>query len=269
MSGAIKVSGATFLHLCYHPTIHESQPVEHLGVKPWAIGRSYEFGKTANPHKKFIDSRLFGIKNPHTGNIHFLNHLIQEIYSFGKTGQKDSVISTFYHYDPLIAFHEANVLIYELLYIIREQIFEEVRRERFPSLPSRETCLFALNDSEKDLDYWINNLLGGRAAAEGKESFPVTLVKIRFTGKVFKTNRLTGVFLPLVSAGPDYWREQAGKYWSGSVPDSPDAEEVLLGEGVGVVESISPIEWRVDPVQFSTARKAELVQTTLVPAAGG
>ncbi|NLG85169.1 MAG: DUF2441 domain-containing protein, partial [Firmicutes bacterium] len=224
MSTTAKVSGATFYHIWRNP----DETISHLGKGRWEPGRSYEFGKEKNPQAKYFDATSYVVKNPNGNEAVFMNQALQAMEMLMERRCVDQKLVSFYHYNPFLALHEANYLIYHLLYIIRELIFEEVRKEKFPHLPSRSKCLFVINNNPKEVAWWGHHLLVVDRLAQGRETFPAALIEFSLTGRVFKTNRITGVFTPLVSAAPAYWREQAVKYWSGSVEDSPDAEEVLF-----------------------------------------
>lgn len=113
---------------------------------------------------------------------------------------------------------------------VRELIFEEVRKEFFPSFPSRTRCLWVTPDkldNREILEYWWNEL-----KVEGCEQ---VLLKLNLNGKLFAANQQHLVIDQTFSF--DFMRQKAFKYWSGSSGNS-EAEIEVLFEGFASVVSV-------------------------------
>lgn len=110
---------------------------------------------------------------------------------------------------------------------VRELLFEEMRKDFFPSLPSRTRCLWVMPDNKETIQYWSNEL-----NVEGLEH---KLVKLSLTGKLFKANQQHLEINHIISF--DEMRQKAFKYWSGSSGQS-EAETEYLFEGFATVLSV-------------------------------
>ncbi|MFZ5968398.1 MAG: DUF2441 domain-containing protein [Bacillota bacterium] len=98
---------------------------------------------------------------------------------------------------------------------IRETIFEEVRMNYFPQLPSRKTCIWVCE--KESIPYWWN-IIGGQ-----KKIF-----KLQLTGVLHKADQkyLINDTLP-----HNEIRAHAFNYWTGA-DGSNSIEEELLFEGI-------------------------------------
>lgn len=111
--------------------------------------------------------------------------------------------------------------------IVRELIFEEVRKEFFPSHPSRQRCLWVIKaDDEGSLNYWQNTLGRGHR-----------ILKLQLTGKIHRANQ---EYLSTTTECFNKIRQRAFHYWTGTSGQRPEEEEILF-EGfatvLGVLES--------------------------------
>ena len=244
------VSGERFLHINRSP----EEELPRCGKGQWIPGKSYTFGGQKNPRMRLYDNMSWGVQFPDGQGgekFCFTDQLVLEMLKYLKTGIKHPNLAQVFHYDLEKTLKKAHETMYHLNSILREYIFEEVRRERFPNYPSRSNCLYLFNDGKPDLAYWIQGLM--------IQNFPpvlsAELVVFSLRGKIFATNRITGVFLPLVTASPVWWRAKALEYWGGSVEDSPDAEEILF-EGEATVESVIPIERGGDVILLPETKNA-------------
>lgn len=111
--------------------------------------------------------------------------------------------------------------------IIREMVFEEVRKEHFPTLPSRKKCLWVIPNEIKRINYWWDRL----PRDDNEER---VLLKLRLTGNIHKCNQS---FITLDYASVLDKKELALNYWSG-VPGNSDIENEYLFEGTVTVEEI-------------------------------
>jgi hypothetical protein len=104
----------------------------------------------------------------------------------------------------------------------RETIFEEVRVNHFPNLPSRSTCLWVIPHNQQAIDYWEAALTQG-----GESQF----VKLKLTGIIHKTNQ---PYLQINRNSMDYNRKSALEYWNG-ISGSGSIEDEYLFQGIAEV----------------------------------
>jgi hypothetical protein len=107
--------------------------------------------------------------------------------------------------------------------LIRELIFEEVRKEYFPTFPSRTRCLWVVPEEEGLIDYWRNQL--------DVDEYEYKILKLSLTGKIFKANQ---GHLEVGNFPLDTWRQKAFRYWAGASGENPLENEVLF-EGFATV----------------------------------
>ncbi|MCM3736247.1 DUF2441 domain-containing protein [Bacillus cytotoxicus] len=97
----------------------------------------------------------------------------------------------------------------------RESTFEEVRREYFPCLPSRQKCLYVT--SQDNLKYWL-------------ETFKHTeyqVVEVQITGNLFECDA------SLIEGNPiaiSKVRDNAMRYWQGEIVNSSKIEYLATGD---------------------------------------
>lgn len=119
---------------------------------------------------------------------------------------------------------------------MRELIFEDVRRELFPELPSRRTCLWVIDDNKDDITYWINGLEHDQQ--EGLNDS--VMVKLLLSGKVFKGE---GEYLKPRSYGLAEWRQQAINFWTQTRPvqSAGGSRPEIMFEGTARVLDLVPL----------------------------
>lgn len=109
--------------------------------------------------------------------------------------------------------------------VIRELIFEEVRKEFFPSHPSRQRCLWVINaENDNSLNYWINTL--GTADK---------ILRVKLTGKIHVANQ---EFLNLTTENLNKIRQNSFHYWTGTSGVRLEEEEILFEGFAEVIEEI-------------------------------
>jgi len=111
----------------------------------------------------------------------------------------------------------------EYLKLTREWIFEEVRKEFFPNLPSRHRCIWVIPDNKDAIQYWWKTM-----GEKGQ------ILKLELTGKIYRTNQQ---YLKRITAPLDQIRMNAFRYWAGASGDNP-AEDEYLFEGFAKVLDI-------------------------------
>lgn len=107
----------------------------------------------------------------------------------------------------------------------REEALEEVRKEKYPNLPSRYHSLWVCD--ENSLDFWLSKL-----------SKDITLYKILLTGNLFKSS---DSFLPHEGYTKEYQKEEALKYWN---PVFSDDDQVNTAEYLfqGKIKILNKVE---------------------------
>ena len=127
----------------------------------------------------------------------------------------------FYNEDPISCLTEY------ILYA-RETIFEEIRRKHFPSLPSRQTCIWVLPHSEEHLNYWINRL-------DCNSGEPYQILELKCTGKIFYGNEN---YVKTIKGGLNPLRELAMKYWSANDVDTNALNTEIIFHGLFSVQDM-------------------------------
>lgn len=103
--------------------------------------------------------------------------------------------------------------------LARELVLETVRREQFPSAPSRRNCIF-LFDSENDIQKWKNSVV-----TVGNPSFQV--LRVLVTGNIIRVDSKN---LPNGNEPISEWESKAYKYWNCELTDDPSIEVLLEGQ---------------------------------------
>jgi hypothetical protein len=111
--------------------------------------------------------------------------------------------------------------------LTREFIFEEVRKEHFPMFPSRNKCLWVIEDNDENKEYWKQALVN--------QNTEFRLIKLSLTGKIFKANQQ---HLQSGNFTLDTWRQKAFRYWAGASGERPEESEVLFEGFAQVVEIV-------------------------------
>ena len=65
-----------------------------------------------------------------------------------------------YRFNPVFTLKEATDCLGESMRIIRELIFESIRKEFYPQLPSRHNCIWLIPDDKRSLQFWKNLVHG-------------------------------------------------------------------------------------------------------------
>jgi hypothetical protein len=115
--------------------------------------------------------------------------------------------------------------------LTREIIFEEVRKEYFPTFPSRTRCLWVMPENCESIKYWMEQL-----NIPGNET---KLLKLSLTGKIFKANQ---IHLNLGNHSLDTWRQKAFKYWAGASGENLFENEILFEGFATILEEINGVD---------------------------
>lgn len=123
-------------------------------------------------------------------------------------------------------------IVHQQAMFIREQVFEEVRINYFPHLPSRQTCVWVC--PHEAVEFWWNTL---------KES-QCKILKLKLTGSLFITDQR---HLIADTLRHDDFRAKAFEYWTGSDGLAIADQEILFEGIIDVVAEFANLE------QFSNA----------------
>ena len=112
----------------------------------------------------------------------------------------------------------------ETAFYIREQVFEDIRQKYYPSLPSRQKCLWV---SEYDqIPYWKTM----------KEDCRRSLLTLELSGELFCVDEH---WLTADTFSSVVYSERAKRYWAGEMSPAPRKEFLFYGKAI--VKEITPI----------------------------
>jgi len=196
---------------------------------PFTLNQTIFIGNTKNPFFSFYDSFANTIYNPQDNRYYSIIFMARKVNEYLETGKIPSGFESLKDvcFDPK---NMINSLINSNEHYIRyarEVLFEEVRKEFFNQLPSRQKCLWVIpqDEGQKSLNYW-NGLL------KNKES---RILSVRLTGKIHRTNQ---DYLTLTTNSFNYIREQAFRYWNGTSGNETERDELLFEGFVTFIEEI-------------------------------
>lgn len=209
--GLERVDNKVFYHISrYRGGMHE----QIFGK--WQVGEKRIIGEGKNAQTLMFDRQQYVTIDPHTNNYVPYTLLFDRMKEFIQTGKRDQYFD-FHHFDPSKTVLEIDVILRVYIYMVREFIFEEVRARQFPHLPSRQKCLWVIDDTPQALDYWVNK------ADLTKINPDSDMVKFRLTGDIFRSSE---EYLPIVGLTLDEWRRLALLYWSAVPPMHEDPNSI-------------------------------------------
>lgn len=162
--------------------------------------------KELNNFNKFYDNHGF-VTNLTNGNGYM--HGRKALRNFLKQPESFQI----QNYREIIK--QALTIIKEQCIFTRETIFEEVRANYFPKLPSRKTCIWVCK--KEAVNYWWDTLEGNKK-----------IFKMQVTGVIHKAEEK---HLICDTLSHNEIRANAFSYWTGSEGSNPMEEEILF-EGV-------------------------------------
>lgn len=206
----------------------EAEPYYHIDRKVnsrFESGTSYFIGAKKNSFLARFD--VASMSRVITGKLQLeVRDLLTEVLEIAKTGAPSKMVNDVFGGDVERATSLLGDAFTEYLNWIRETVFEEVRREYFPQLPSRHRCLWLIPLSKKAVDHWWERL-----DKKGR------LLEVRATGKIFRANE---GYLKATSAPLDRIRGDAFRYWAGGSGKQPHADELLFEGFLNVTNEVDP-----------------------------
>ena len=117
----------------------------------------------------------------------------------------------------------ANNIISEYQILLRENVYEEIRRDYFNSLPSRTSCIWLCK--EKQLKFWQEQLK--------EDNYKIFMIEV--FGKTFKSNNNM-----IVAPSDSYkqMRKMAKKYWGYKEKTEKEDDEYLYVGKIKVIKEL-------------------------------
>ncbi len=116
-------------------------------------------------------------------------------------------------------------------FILRELATEEVRKEKFPNLPSRMKCMFLLDDKEK-----VIKLV--KEMRKTKKRSYLQAVAVKLNGEVFYAKE---VGLPRNGLSFNEYKEIAYSYWAQNQKSKEETKEILFEGAAEIVEILEEV----------------------------
>lgn len=177
----------------------------------WREGSQFIIGDKKNFFLDYYDNAKIGVHFVEGATIPLL-HLYNALDEF-KPQLREQVKNTW--------IPQAAKTIKEMGKYIREVIFEEIRVNEFPELPSRFRCIWLAE--KKDIKMWLEKIHAG-----DNEIF-----KVSVSGKIHIANEK---FLAWDTLSHNELRQKAREYWRGKELDDDSLKEILFEGDVTLVE---------------------------------
>jgi len=178
----------------------------------WNVGDQLSIGSYENYYYKNFNTRKLGIKLDE--DFQYAYRYIDKIWTECESIEFDETIKreTLNKLRNVLNISHQALKIYTQL--VRELVYEGIRKEEFPEMPSRTSGIWVCSDIES-LKFWRNELPPGR------------VLGLKLTGKTFRGNNK---FLGCDTYPLDQYKLNARKYWSGVKVKSYKDEILFEGE---------------------------------------
>jgi hypothetical protein len=195
----------------------------------WFEGARLGFGLEPNNAWRAFEAARRGITNPKTNEIYTVDMVaLKALEFYRKQKPKDARLS-FYHYDPVVSLAETLDSLFLATRMVRELIFEDVRRQMYTALPSRMSCIWLIPEDPRAVRFWLDSMRG-----DYKRVF-----RVNATGELHRATQQI-VMGDTISMGE--WRKRATDYWNGARTESHD-DELLLSGDIEVLEEMPATEF--------------------------
>ena len=196
------VEGAEFLHFHYYketgPLLHEKY-LYTIGPGPNFFWQYYLQHEITYPKEPYQGKFAWKLAELHAEAGLFQNlELTKSVYDF------------------------LQYSVSEMGMFLREMVFEEIRRAKYPQLPSRRICMWLVD--AKCQDHWRARL--------GKQKH--VLYRVSCTGNIHKGS---SKFLNSDSMNYNEYQQNAEAYWQSLGCDDDDHEYLFVGD-VKIIESV-------------------------------
>ncbi len=195
----------------------------------WFEGARMGFGIEPNNAWRAFEVARRGITNPKSNEIYTVDMVaLRALEFYRKQKPKDPKLS-FYHFDPVVTLAETLDSLFLATRMVREMIFEEVRRQMYIGLPSRMSCIWLIPEDPRAVRFWLDNMRG-----DYKKVY-----RVNATGEL---HRATQQIVMGDTISMSEWRRRATDYWNGAHSESHD-DELLLSGDIEVLEEVPATEF--------------------------
>ena len=205
----------------------ESEKYYHIhkhNSPKWVEGATFTFGDEPNNSWRAFEVARRGITNPETNEVFTVDMVaFRALHVYRKQGKKDARLG-FYHFNPVMTLAETLDSLFLSTRMVRELVLEDVRRQMYPDLPSRSSCIWLIPEDPRAVRFWLENMRG-----DHKKVF-----RVRATGEMHRAPQqlVMGDTISLVE-----WHKRALDYWNGVDMESYDDEITCSGE-IEVLEEV-------------------------------
>jgi len=190
----------------------------------WQKNNIYFIGKDYSIRYQELMMRGFSIPKVDGEQIP-LNAIIEGMAQYISSQQKSAFMPETYHFNPSDTLMEVLPMMRTQLTLIRELIFEEIRKEHFPQQLSRYKGLHVIPAAKESLSFWLPQLKTPNAK----------IYKLELTGKL---HRAGYELLNATSVPPEYIKYNAYQYWLGNEGKEAANDECIFEGLAKVVEII-------------------------------
>jgi len=190
----------------------------------WQKNDLHFIGKELSARYQDLMMRGFTIPKSNGEQIP-LNAIVEGMVQFLQTQQKAPFMPEGYHYNSSQTLQELLPMMRTQLTLIREMIFEEVRKERFPQKLSRYKGLHIIPADKESLSFWLPQLKTPNAK----------IYKLELTGRM---HRGKYDLLGINTIPTEYIKLNAYQYWLGINGQESINDECLFEGMVKVLEVV-------------------------------
>lgn len=214
------------------------QAMKHYNTLPsWKKDETHFIGEKKNPFFGYYDNYAHNVRNPINNTSYPLNVISNWVVKHNTEGLAiPEELKLFYHCNPVQTMCELHDCVTHYTMLVRELVFEEVRKDFFPQLPSRQKGIWVIpiNESTSEtVKYWWSQVSNGNSQ----------IIKLRLTGKIHQASSewLTARVLPL-----DVIKQNAFKYWTGASSGRDLNQVECIFEGFAtVIDFIKPSDFNI------------------------
>jgi hypothetical protein len=172
------------------------------GHSPWAVASERFFGNDFNEMAN--NWRRTSHEYPRIdASTKYANEMVADLYNW-LVHVRDSGHQNVPLRNLLDSLHPQRQAIEDNLLALREYVFEDIRRQEFVDLPSRQKCLFLCPARSECVRYWWK-ILGTQGTDMHKKIWEVEVTGISF---------LASDLVKLQSMSVEEWEKLARQYWS-------------------------------------------------------
>ena len=164
----------------------------------------------------------------------FANLNVGQTYTAGKEPNPFFKEFEAFAFPEPILLNDAPNLVNEFSLYVRERLFEDIRLQEFPDLPSRMSCLWLMSEEqiETKTKYWSHEIPDSKA-----------LYKLSCTGKIHVAD--DSLLIHPLGGYFGAVRDNARHYWNGIVTNpAPEHQELLFAGSFNVLERVESLSAR-------------------------